>query len=352
MGRAALSWVLEGGKPQRGPASMRWAYRWNQFWFDLNLKMLDQGCSPEAALHPPVFIMGMWRSGTTFLHDLLSTNRALLACSTWQCMNSSIHALRQPPHGAKSLTRPMDGLSISMESPQEDEFALLAQGVPSVYRGFFDPRRLSELEEWLNPQSWADLPAETWWPRWRRFLASVQRGQDRRLVLKSPNHTFRWRAILRELPQSTLIWVVRDPREVFWSNVKMWKAMFQQYALWQPDEATIDSLLNHFLECALRYSSVALTEAISALPRTQLVVLHFDDLIERPLEMVERIHKQISLPWSSVAQDSLLQMIAQAAGLPRERYAERPLPTHLDAMCDIKGVYAAALRSHGIVESD
>jgi hypothetical protein len=330
---------------------MRWAYRWNQFWFEQNLKMLDASCSPEAALHPPVFIMGMWRSGTTFLHDLISTNRALLACTTWQCMNSSIHALRRPPD-VKPLTRPMDGLSISMESPQEDEFALLAQGVPSVYRGFFDPRRLSGLEEWLNPQSWADLPSETWWPRWRRFLASVQRGQDRRLVLKSPNHTFRLRAILRELPQSTFIWILRDPRQVFWSNVKMWKAMFKQYALWQPDEATLDSLLNHFLESALHYSSLALTEATSALPRAQLVVLHFDDLLERPLEVLERIHDQVSLPWCNVDQDALRQVIAGTAGLPRERYAERQLPTRVDTMhAAIEDVYAAALRSHGIAES-
>src|SRR5690242_21529265 len=81
MGRLALDWVLEGGKPQRGG---RWPYRWQQFWFEQNLRAQDARCTPEPPLKPPVFILGMWRSGTTFLHELLDTSRTLHAPNTWQ----------------------------------------------------------------------------------------------------------------------------------------------------------------------------------------------------------------------------------------------------------------------------
>ena len=349
MGREALAWVLKGGKPQRGRIGIAWRYRWHSFWFELNLRTLDARSSPEAALRPPVFILGMWRSGTTFLHDLLSTNRALLPTTTWQCMNSSIHALRPPPDPGKSVTRPMDRFSVSAVSPQEDEFAMLAQGIPSVYRAFFDPRRLGELEVWLNPQVWTDLPPQTWWPRWRRFLANVQGGQGRRLLLKSPNHTFRARAILRELPRSALVWMLRDPREVFFSNIKMWKAMFQRYALWNVPETTLDSQLNHFLESALLFSSQALAEAVSTLPENQLAVVRFDDLVERPAQVLERIHDRLGIEWSGVQPDALSQVIAHGGALERARYAGRPLPPAVQTMLgSLDEIYATAYQSHGV----
>src|SRR5262249_35452631 len=161
------------------------------------LRVLESRCRSIGPLHPPVFILGVWRSGTTFLHELLAANESLLAPNTWQCMNSSMHLMNTPPTGGDVAVRPMDGFLVTNESPQEDEFAMLAQGIPSVYLAFFDPRRLTELTHWLDPQAWTDLAEEAWWPRWRTFLASVQGGRDVRLLLKSPNHTFRLPAILR-----------------------------------------------------------------------------------------------------------------------------------------------------------
>ncbi|OFZ97441.1 MAG: hypothetical protein A3H35_11845 [Betaproteobacteria bacterium RIFCSPLOWO2_02_FULL_62_17] len=48
--------------------------------------------------------------------------------------------------------------------------------------------------------------------------AGVAGGRAGRLLLKSPNHTFRIRALIEAFPGAAYVWAVRDPRQVFFSN--------------------------------------------------------------------------------------------------------------------------------------
>src|SRR4029078_9519508 len=185
-------------------------------------------------------------SGTTLLHGLLGTLGTVLYPATWQCMNASAFRLRRPPQSGRTVRRPMDDVSVDAFSPQEDEFALLALGVPSVYRGFFDPRRLDELAQWLEPDAWtADRPAG-WLERWLEFLAGVSGVAARapsRLLLKSPNHVFRIRALQKAFPNAAYISLVRDATVIFASNREMWTAMFERYALWHWEQRRLDLFL-------------------------------------------------------------------------------------------------------------
>jgi hypothetical protein len=348
MGRSALNWVLSGGRPQRGSRMVGWSYRWQAFWFDQNLKAVDARCS-STDLRPPVFILGMWRSGTTFLHELLAAHNTLVAPTTWQCLNSSIHLLRPPPSNGQHVVRPMDSFVVGAESPQEDEFAMLAQGIPSAYLAFFDPRRLPELERWLDPQVWAELTPERWWVRWRLFLMSVQHGRSGRLLLKSPNHTFRIRAILANMPQSSFVWVLRDPADVFFSNVKMWRAMIERYSLWDVDPEILDRQLHSFLAAALRCSTDALLYAMNELPPERLAVVRYDDTINRPGEILARIQDRLGMASDQVDQDRLAGVIGRAASFPRTTYSDRRMPDVLQELHDtLARSYRTAYASHGV----
>ncbi len=348
MGRTAADWILQGGKPKRGPIGASWLYRWHRFWFEKNLRAVDAKSS-SVVLKPPVFIMGMWRSGTTFLHELLATNRGLIAPSTWQCMNSSIHLLYPPPPGGLRTTRPMDSFEVSADSPQEDEFAALAQGVPSVYRALFDPRRLPEVRQWLDPLVWEGLPPDQWWLRWCLFLKSVQGDAPGRLLLKSPNHTFRVSAILRQMPQTTLIWILRDPRDVFFSNMKMWAAMVQRYALWEVDRPTWEAQLQEFLAAAMQFSSQALLTAVKQLPPAQLAVLQYDDLINQPEALVRKVHERLELPADQLDREALRRVTDRTASYARTSYDDRLAPPWLEPLGQrLAEDYRQACASHGI----
>jgi hypothetical protein len=327
---------------------VEWSYRWQAFWFDQNLKAVDARCS-STQLRPPFFILGMWRSGTTFLHELLAAHNTLVAPTTWQCLNSSIHLLRPPPPNGQHVVRPMDSFLVGAESPQEDEFAMLAQGIPSVYLAFFDPRRLPELERWLDPLVWAELPPDPWLMRWRLFLMSVQRGHTERLLLKSPNHTFRIRAILAHMPESSFIWMLRDPADVFFSNLKMWKAMIERYALWDVDPEILEAQMHAFLAAALRYSSEALLYAVHELPPERLAVVQYDDAINRPSEVLAGVQDRLGITSDQVDKDRLAGTLSRAASFPRTTYADRRMPDPLQTLrATLADSYRVAHASHGI----
>ena len=150
VGRATRAWLRQGGKPSRAGWSHSLSLSWQGFWFERHLS-LQRNLPPTAPLRTdPLFILGLWRSGTTYLHELLGACPGIQSPATWQCLSPATIRLHSPPVAGRAVQRPMDAKRIDALSPQEDEFALLALGVPSVYRGFFDPRRLPELTRWLD----------------------------------------------------------------------------------------------------------------------------------------------------------------------------------------------------------
>ena len=78
----------------------------------------------------PIFILGHWRSGTTFLHELLALDTEQLAYpNTFEVMSPQTFLSTEPllSRWLAQLVpdhRPMDNMRIGIHSPQEDEFAI------------------------------------------------------------------------------------------------------------------------------------------------------------------------------------------------------------------------------------
>ena len=344
-GRESLNWVQQGGRPTRIGGMQRFMYRWQSYWFEHNLSL-------QRRLHPisispfatdPVFILGLWRSGTTFLHDLLGVCPGLICPATWQCMNPSNFRLRPPPRVGKAMRRPMDGLVIDTFSPQEDEFALLALGAPSVYRGFFDPRRMEELAHWLDPDVWAVDRSINGMTPWREFLAGVAHGKEGRLLLKSPTHTFRIRALMKEFPGAAYVWLVRDPEEVLFSNRKMWVSMFRKYAFWEWDAAELD----RFLMRAFHYAAHCLACAVSAMPKGRLVVVDFDRLTSAPVETIKALNRRLSLGAWDEMNSAVAHAAAGKSGYRKDTYIEAPPSVVRVAIDELRTAQHTALAEYG-----
>ena len=345
LGADALDWVKRGGAPSRVRWVHRLLYEWQGFWFEKNLA-LQRRLHPAVPLDSdPIFVLGLWRSGTTFLHDLLSACPGVIYPATWQCMGPSTFRLRRRPSTSRTTLRPMDDLPIDAFSPQEDEFALLALGVPSVYRGFLDPRRLQELAQWLDPEAWdLDRPGD-WVAIWREFLEGVADRQPGRLLLKSPGHTFRIRALLNVFPAASYVWVVREPEEVFLSNRKMWASMFRHYAMWDWESSHLDQ----FLLCALKSATKSLLYATRSLPTERLVVLDFRQLTGDAVRSVDGLSRRLGFSTLQQTRQQLTKIAADRSAYRADSYAGQELPSASSEVIGVlRAAQSAALASHGL----
>jgi hypothetical protein len=276
---ALAEWIRRGGRPARAPLGYGLRLRWHARLFELNWRLQLERMPRGGPAADPVFILGLWRSGTTVLHELVNACGGWVTPRTWQCFHPSTCFMTGPPARGGTVKRPMDQGLIAAEGPQEDEFATLLLGEPSIYRGLIDPRRLLEC----GAASWSDDGGDL--ARWQQFVQGIAASGGGRLLLKSPGHTFRIPALRRLFPGARFIWIGRHPGEVLASNVRMWTAMMAVYALWDCG----DDLLQQFLHEAVGACGRALERCVAEMTREQMLWVDFEALQTDP----ERVLRQI-----------------------------------------------------------
>src|SRR5262249_32273555 len=101
---------------------------------------------------PPIFIVGHWRSGTTYLHNLMSQDPTfevptiLDAIRPYEFFPSPLDGIsRSILLHSVPATRPMDDVPIRPGLPQEEELALAAMAAPSFWNCLYFPREMSGI---------------------------------------------------------------------------------------------------------------------------------------------------------------------------------------------------------------
>ena len=295
--RPLLRWMQADPAWAALPLRQRAWLQWQARLGSVNARLAAPPDATDAAapsLQAPVLVLGPWRSGTTVMHELLAAATSLTTPRTWQCMNATTFTTLPIGQRAKaSAARPMDGLAVDAQSPQEDEFALLTLGVDSAYRAFWMPHRLSQLHHTLDAAHW--LADDAWLAPWERFLSGVLHTapQPRQpLLLKSPNHSFRLAAIQRRWPGTRVVWMMRDGAAVAHSNLKMWRTMFGLHGLTTP----VPGALETFVAQALRACAQALEEATVGTTTPVWILVPQARLRNDAEALVRAVHAKLLLP--------------------------------------------------------
>ena len=299
--RELADWTRAGGRPERAPFGYAVRLKWHARLFELNWRTQAARLAPAALPDDPVFILGLWRSGTTVLHELLNACGGWVTPQTWECFNPSTCFLTGPPQQARSVARPMDQGQIATLSPQEDEFAVLLLGEPSVYRGLIDPRRLCESGARLWSGSEGPLS------RWQEFLRGICGRGAGRLLLKSPTHTFRLPLIRKVFPRAQFVWIGRDPGDVLASNRRMWSAMISTYALWKCPAGELD----RFLRDAVGACSAVLASGLADMTPERMLWVDYEALQTDAAAVLRQVLRFVGAP---AARDPVaLQSAVQSA---------------------------------------
>ena len=171
----------------------------------------------QTELPTPIFVLGLFRSGTTILHRLLGEDPDSRTLPHWESFDP-VHTPEGPEPRQRKLARMLmlaDIISPSikaihpMDAHQTDECRGLFTNVFRTPQ-FNVQYRVGGYVDWLLAQ---DATIAYRHHRRQLQLAHRHRPHGKRFVLKDPTHTFFVDAILEVFPNARFVFIHRDPAE-------------------------------------------------------------------------------------------------------------------------------------------
>jgi hypothetical protein len=301
----------------------RMAAKWDIVRFLSNLLRLREAerRTPgilDQSIEQPIFITGLPRSGSTFLHRLLGQDRSNLVVRSWE----TIYPLPEEEGGAAARARAVDRQlaifakmapdfqhvhPITAQSPQE-----CTEITAHVFRSlrFDTTHHVPSYQRWLD-----DTGHFVAYAFHRRFLRHLQlRKGSGRWVLKSPDHVFALDAILSLYPDARFVFTHRDPLQVLPSVARLTEVLRRPFAR-HIDRAAIGRQVTR------RWESGALTMMEAAqtarIPPERVFHMRFPEFIRDPIASVTSLYRYFGLPLRpGVAKD----MQSLVAGDPNAGY--------------------------------
>lgn len=269
----------------------------------------------------PIFVLGHWRSGTTLLHELLVLDQSFTFPNTYACFCPN-HFLISESWLKILVTfflpkqRPMDNMKIGWNLPQEDEWALCNMGLPSPYFKVMFPN-LPMVDH--DYQTLKGLPADER-RKWQQALLWLMKcltiRERKRIVLKTPLHTFRVAAILEQFPNAKFIHISRDPFVLFPSTVHTWKRMYWHQALQVPKyEHLEEEVLQTFVEMFEAYDTDS-----RSIPPDQLYQLSYESLVDDPVAVLEQTYAHLQLPINAEVREAWNRYAANHKNYEKNRH--------------------------------
>lgn len=278
----------------------------------------------KAKVPPPIFLLGFWRSGTTFLHELFCCDARFGFPSTYACMNAAHFLLTEQGfhkrRGKQEAYRPMDNMQYSWTSPQEDEFALLCMGAPSAYESLLVPSLMADPQTLLDLRRRSPEEQERWKQTFDLLLRELTVQQNKPMVLKSPTHGFKFPFLPSSFPRSRFVIIERNPYEVFASNLKLWKTLLEMYSL----ESFSSEQIETFVLAAYLAHEEAIAEGVRKLAPGTVSRVRYEDLVADPLREMKRVYSEVELGGFEDARTAMEHYIASVSGHQRNRLALSP----------------------------
>ena len=248
-------------------------------------------------VEPPLFILGIWRSGTTLLHNLLARDDRFAFANNYQvCFpNTFLTTERRNARLAGFFLpkkRPQDNVAMGVQEPQEDEFAFCSMTGRSYPMGLVFPRRAEHYERYLTLRNASTSEIEQWQSAFLGLVQKLSFKHRRPLLLKSPGHTCRINLLLKIFPGARFVHIHRNPYTVFQSLQHLIRTVMPWFALQRPTRHDLEEWVIQMY----RQVYDVFFEERGMIPQGQLHEVRFEELEADPLGQVRRVYDALALP--------------------------------------------------------
>jgi omega-hydroxy-beta-dihydromenaquinone-9 sulfotransferase len=241
----------------------------------------------------PVFIIGHWRSGTTYMHNLLCLDKQFGFPTTYQCFvpgmflsgKKIIKAIHKTTLPEK---RPMDDVKVDSDFPQEEEFMISGLSPFSYYQSYFFPGKIADF---FSSYALVSSDILVRWEKLYLFLVKkitfVSRGKQ--LVLKNPVNTVRIKHLVRMFPDAKFIYLHRNPEEVLKSTCKLFDRFLELYSLRSIHQTQLKNDISWVYSQTLK----CYADQKHLIGKTHLAEVNYADFIRDPYLEMERVYNEL-----------------------------------------------------------
>lgn len=267
-------------------------------------------------LKDPVFILGHYRSGTTYLQKLMVSDKRFGCLTNYDSLFPNTNLLlgkKMKPIIQFLLTKfkiknPFFRNSIvQLSDPaEEDDYLMNKASSYSAYWGLIFPKC---WRKWLNGsnQFMEQKYVHGWEKEYLKTLKyAAYKNKGKQLVLKSPPNTGRVRKLLQLFPKAKFIYIYRNPYHLYYSVKNMWwEAILKYYSLQNLSDEELDEIIfEHFSYLIGLYEKDK-----NRIPEGNLIEISYEALKVDSFKVLQKIYSKINLPDFDITTKDLMQQL-------------------------------------------
>ena len=289
-------------------------------------------------VEPPLFVLGFPRSGTTHLQNILACDPGYGFLTAYQMVawNFSLigrgrlkRLMDKGMQAQGETTRPMDGVKITLDAPQEEDVAVANESHRSFVHAISFPGlapRLLRRYVLMGGAAAADEPLTAGeLRRWDRDYLRVVRKMTlhsggRPLLLRNTVNMGRVDHLLRLFPDAKFIHIVRNPYTLYSSVMHLYRTLLPLFCVDDYDWPEFEDFLTGAYEAVVaKYLADR-----SLIPEGRLVEVRYEDLDENPHGELERLYAELDLPGWDAARAKIEPYLESLSGFRKNRFDPGP----------------------------
>lgn len=271
----------------------------------------------------PVFILGHWRSGTTFVHNVFACDQHFGYNTTYQTVFPHLMLWGQG-FFKKNMTflmpdkRPTDNMELKVDLPQEEEFAL-ANMMPCTYYNFwFLPKYTMEYcDKYLLFDTISEEERTLFKETFLKLIKiSLYNTHGQQFLSKNPPHTGRIKTLLEMFPNAKFIYLKRNPYTVFESSRSFFTNTIQSLRLQNiTDQQIEDNIVTVYRKLFYKFE-----EEKHLIPSGNLIEIKFEDFESNAFDLTQQIYRQLDIPGFETSRADIENYLAKKKGYKKNQY--------------------------------
>lgn len=290
-------------------------------------KRYDKLLKDKPLQHDPLFILGHWRSGTTFVHNIFAQDEHFAHTTTYQTVFPHLMMFGQPFFKFMMNIfipnhRPTDGMELTPDTPQEEEFALNNTMPYSYYNFWYYPKDTLDLcDRYLTFEHITDEEKRAYLDAFMKVVKiSMWNTKGSQYLSKNPPHTGHIKALLEIFPNAKFIYLVRNPYTVFEST----RSFFTQtIAPLKAQVASDDEIEMNAIRVYPRLYK-AYQEQKHFIPEGNLYEVRFEEFERDAYATTKDIYEKLQLPGWNEAEPTIRAYIDSKRGYKKNQYEYKP----------------------------